>query len=207
LSIVASLQEDTLLAIDLGRQQLAIDRELGNPRDEAITLGNLGCSLLTFGQNDESSRCAHEGLRLARAVGDREGQFVPLHTLSVLALRGGNDAQALAHAQAALELAIEVTNPPLELLALIALGQAELALGRHAAAAAALEDAHAKALALEQRGLVYAAAMWHEAGAGLAQVALAQGDLARTREHVEAPLPISPRVAPCSAPNRRFRSC
>jgi class 3 adenylate cyclase len=189
LSIVASLQEDTLLAIDLGRQQLAIDRELGNPRDEAITLGNLGCSLLTFGQNDESSRCAHEGLRLARAVGDREGQFVPLHTLSVLALRGGNDAQALAHAQAALELAIEVTNPPLELLALIALGQAELALGRHAAAAAALEDAHAKALALEQRGLVYAAAMWHEAGAGLAQVALAQGDLARAREHVEALLP------------------
>ena len=114
---------------------------------------------------------------------------MPLHTLAMLALRSGNDVQALAHAQAALDLAVEVTNPPLELLALIALGQAELALGRHATAATSFEDARSKALALEQRGLVYAAAICHEARAGLAQVALAQGDVARALEHVEALLP------------------
>ena len=42
LSIVASMREDMFLAVELSRRQLPIDRELGNPRDEAITVGNLG---------------------------------------------------------------------------------------------------------------------------------------------------------------------
>jgi hypothetical protein len=39
------MREDMFLAVELSRQQLPIDRALGNPRDEAITLGNLGASL------------------------------------------------------------------------------------------------------------------------------------------------------------------
>jgi tetratricopeptide (TPR) repeat protein len=189
LSIIASMRDDTLMAIDLGRQQLVIDRELGNPRDEAITLGNLGCSLLSFGMNVEATRHSREGLRLARAVGDREAEVVPLHNLSVLTLRDGNDAEALVHAQAALDVAVEIANPPLELLARIALAQAELALGRHASATAAFESALDKALALENDGLVYAVAMGHEARAGMARAALAQGDLDGALVHVERLLP------------------
>ena len=112
-----------------------------------------------------------------------------MHNLSVLTLRDGNDAEALVHAQAALDVAVEIANPPLELLARIALGQAELALGRHASATAAFESALDKALALENDGLVYAVAMGHEARAGMARVALAQGDLDGALAHVERLLP------------------
>jgi tetratricopeptide (TPR) repeat protein len=178
------MRDDALLAIDLGRQQLVIDREVGNPRDEAITLGNLGSSLLSFGRNAEAAQHSTAGLRLARAVGDREAEVVPLHNLSILALRDGRDAQALGHAQSALDVAVEIANPPLELLALLALARAELALGRHAAATAAFDRAHAKALALQREGLAYALSMQHEALAGLAQVAWAQGNVDRASVHV-----------------------
>jgi len=180
LSIIV-MQHDPSVAAELGWQQLAIDRELGNARDEAITLGNLAVCLTVFGEHTQSARLLEEGLRLARMVGDRDAELIPLYILSELALRRGNFVQALAHAQSALDTAVAVENPPLETLALFALGNAELARGHYPAAKSAFERAQRVTLAI-------GSSMELNAVAGLARVAMAEGDLALAMTHVESVL-------------------
>jgi tetratricopeptide (TPR) repeat protein len=172
------MSEDMFLAVELSRRQLPIDRELGNPRDEAITLGNLGASLMALGDHGEAQHYLEEGLRLARAVGDRDAELVPLYVLSQCALRQGDAARAAEYAQAALASATEVRNPPLELLSAGALANAELALGRHAPATASFERARHVAIAI-------GSAMQYDAVGGLARVALAQDDVPRAMSMVE----------------------
>jgi tetratricopeptide (TPR) repeat protein len=178
LSIVASMSEDMFLAVELSRQQLPIDRALGNPRDEAITLGNLGASLMTLGEHAEAQQHLEAGLKLARAVGDRDAELVPLFVLSQCALRQGDAERALEYARAALETAADVRNPPLVLLSSGALANACLALGRYDAATAAFERARDVAIAIGSQ-------MQYDAIAGLARAALAQGDLERAMALVE----------------------
>ncbi len=50
LSVIASMQDDQLRRLELLQQLLPIDRELGNRRDEAVNLGNLGAALLSLGE-------------------------------------------------------------------------------------------------------------------------------------------------------------
>ena len=100
----------------------------------------------------------------------------------MLSLRQGDDASALTHAQAALDMAVEVRSPVFEAIALCALGNAELALGRHAQATAAFRRA-------QEIGLTLDNATRHDAGAGLLRVALAQQDATLARQLVEDLLP------------------
>jgi tetratricopeptide (TPR) repeat protein len=171
LVFIASMQDDLLLTLETNQQQLLIDRELGDRRFEAATLGNLGYAWLAFGERMQAQRHLEEGLRLMRAIGDRASEPYPLISLSQLAFWQGDDALALAHAQSALDIASAVQDPHNEAIALCWLGHAELALGRQAAAAAAFERASAVALANN-------AVSKHDAAAGLARVALARGDVA-----------------------------
>jgi tetratricopeptide (TPR) repeat protein len=157
---------------------LLIDRELGRRHGEAITLGNLGNAWLGLGEYDQARRHLEEGLRLTRAVGDRASEPFPLICLSEVALRQGDAATALAHALSALDIAIAVQSPESETSALCTLGDVELALGHHAAAALAYERANAVALTIDDP-------MQYDAAAGLARVALAQGDVARALVPVE----------------------
>jgi len=90
----------------------------------------------------------------------------------------GDAALAAEHARAGLDSATQVRNPPLELLSSGALGNAELALGRHEEATAAFE--HARSVA---RGI--GSAMQYDAVGGLARVAFAQDDLPRAMAMVE----------------------
>ena len=69
-------------------------------------------------------------------------------------------------------------NPEAEARALCGIGNAELALGRLNAAAAAFERARAVALAADTEAR-------HDAAAGVARVALAQGDMAVAMQAVE----------------------
>jgi predicted ATPase len=170
LSVIADSQPDRLASLDMDQQDLLINRELGNRRNEAIALGNLGAGWLRLGDNAQARRLLEDSLRLARAINDRATQPSTLTSLSVLALRQGDDALALAHAQMALNIAIAVESPDFEVIALCALGNAELALGRYAAASAAFERARAAALQIES-------ATQHDAAAGQARVALAQDDV------------------------------
>lgn len=181
LSFIADAQADRLAAIELDQQDLLINRELGNRRNEAIALGNLGNSWLRLGQDTQTREHLEAGLRLACDVGDRATQANTLTNLSLLALRQGDDPLALVQAQQALELASVVQSPEFEAMARCALGNAELALGRYAPANAAFDQACEIALKLGNP-------IRYEAAAGLARVALAQGDTATALQVLQAAL-------------------
>ncbi len=178
LSIIAGMQDNHVENLELSQKRLLIDRELGRRHGEAITLGNLGNAWLGLGVYDQARRHLEEGLRLTRAVGDRASEPFPLVCLSDVALRQGDAATALAHAQSALEIAVAVQSPESETSALCTLGDVQLALDHHAAAAVAYERAQAVALAIDDP-------MQYDAAAGLARVALAQGDVTRALAPVE----------------------
>lgn len=174
-------QGDLMAILEMDQEQLAIDRELGNRRSEATTLGNLGWTWLALGEHAEAKLHLEGALRLIRANGDRNAESYPLISLSQLALRQSDGALALAYAQSALDTAVAVQERRQEALALLLIGQAELALGRHAEATVAFERAgtSAKAIDSNQR---------YDAAIGLAQVALAERDVAQAMRAVEDPL-------------------
>ena len=177
LSVIADLQVDRLVSLEMDEQDLMINRELGNRRGEAIALVNLGTGWLRLGADSQATRYLEDGLRVARAVGDRLTQANTLANLSALALRRGDAALALAHAQLALDIADAVQSPEFEAIALVALGNAELAHGRQVAAISAFERSRVVALAI-------GSATRHDASAGLARAALSQGDEATAMQAV-----------------------
>jgi predicted ATPase/class 3 adenylate cyclase len=146
LSVIADTQMDVLESLELDRQDLQINRELGSRRNEAIALNNLGNGWLRLGANAVAKTYLQEGLQLVRAVGDRSTEPSLLLNLATLALREGEDASALTLARAALDSARAVSNPERVAMAWCALGHAELALDRqdaaHTAFATALNTPH-----------------------------------------------------------------
>ncbi len=179
LSVIAGAQDDLMGNLETNRQELTISRELGERRSEARTLINFGIAWVSLGKCAEARRYLDEGLRLVRAIGDRAMEPYALYGLSVLALRQGDDTLALSHAQLALDTAIAVQDPFSEAIALCRLGHAELALGRHVAAATAFERAHTVALAIDH-------VQRYDAAAGLARVSLARGDVSGALLPVES---------------------
>jgi tetratricopeptide (TPR) repeat protein len=166
-------------SLDLARQGLAIQREIGDRRREAIALSNLGVSWLNLGSLVQARTVLNEALRMLRANGDRLIEGHVLSHLSRLALMQGDDARALALARSALEIAVTAQARDNEAIALLRLGDAELALGRMAAARQAFEGARALATEVDDP-------CRHDATAGLARVALAQGDSVAALREVEA---------------------
>jgi tetratricopeptide (TPR) repeat protein len=119
-----------------------------------------------------------EGLRLMRGNGDRALEVSPRCGLATLALWQGDAAQALVQARAALDTAVAVHARDQEAAAWCRVGEAELALGRHAAAAQAFDTAQGRAVDI-------ASPHRHDAAAGLARVALARGDVEGAMQALE----------------------
>ena len=176
---IASQQGQLLKGLELNLQSLAIVRELGDLQSEAIGLSNIGSGCLELGDLDQADQHLHAGLRLLRAVGNRAIQPFTLATLSRLALCRSDDGAALAHARAAVDVAIAVQARDWQAYALCSLGSAELALGRHDAAVAAFEQAHAMGVQIGQLSFQL------DATAGLARVALDRADPARALRVVQ----------------------
>jgi len=170
LSFITDLEGDLVLTLELCQQVIPIDRELGDPRGEAISLLNIGMAWMALGETMQARGHLEEGLRLTRAVGDRLLESNTLNTLSRLALLQEDDSLALVHARSALDISVAVEDPKTTAVSLCCIGNAELALGRHEAAAAAFERARDMGLALEHPNAF-------DALIGLARVALAQGDV------------------------------
>jgi hypothetical protein len=169
LAVIAGMQDDELDALRFDQQSLEAYAAAGDRRNEAIAHGNIGAGWLGLGELASACRELEEGLRLMRVNGERALEVSPLCALATLALWQGNDAHALVQARTALETAVAVHARDQEIAAWCRLGEAELALGRHAAAAQAFASAHARAVEI-------ASPYRHDAAAGLARVALAQGD-------------------------------
>jgi tetratricopeptide (TPR) repeat protein len=177
LAIIAAAQDDPVANLEANLEQMTIYRQLGDRRGEAVALCNLGAALLDLGDTRAWDQL-EEGLKLARAVGYRALQPYALICLSLLALRQGDSASALVHARMALNIAVDVQDPHREAVVLCRLGDAELAFGDHRAAAAAFERAHSLTHAINH-------AQRYDAAAGLARVALAQGELAAALQSLQ----------------------
>jgi len=179
LAIIANLQDDVIGALDLTSQNLLIYRDIGDRRNEAIALSNLGVAWLNLGDLAQARRDLDEALRMVRANGDRIIEGGTLGMLSALALWQGDNARALALARSALDILVAAQAGDHQVDALFRLGEAELALGRHAAARQAFEQGRAQALEIESP--------WqHDASAWLARVALAQRDGAAALREVKS---------------------
>ena len=169
LAIAAVMQDDQVGPLELNRQSLQIQRETGDRVNEAIGMANLGGGWLGLGDLVQARRDLDAALQMLRANGDRVVEGATLVSLSVLALWQGQEARALALARQALDIAVAAQAREHAVLARMQLGDAELALGRVAEARQAYSHAHAGALEI-------GSAHQHDASAGLARVALAEGD-------------------------------
>ncbi len=188
LGAAANRQDDLVGEQDLNRQCLLINRETGNRVDEAVSLSNLGGGWLSLGDLAQARRDLDAALPLARANGDRVVEGAALGNLSTLALCQGDETRALALARQALEIAVAAQARDREMQARLALADAELALGRLAEARQAYTQAQAVAQEIDDP-------MQHDASAGLARVALAEGDTAAALAAVAALKPLLDFVA------------
>ena len=169
LSVAADMQGDLVSPLDLDRQYLLICRETGDRVNESIGLMNRGDNWLKLGDLTQSRRDLDAGLQMTRAHGDRSSECGALAGLSVVVLWQGDETRALALARQALDIAVASKARDFEVIAGLLLGAAELALGRRAAARDAYAQAHALAVEID-------VAWRYDASAGLARVALAEGD-------------------------------
>jgi class 3 adenylate cyclase/tetratricopeptide (TPR) repeat protein len=181
LIVIANMQGDVVANLDLSRQNLLINRAIGDRRSEAIALANLGVAWLELGDLEQAWRDSQEALRMLRANGDRVIEGVTLCNLSDLALMQGDGRSALTLARSALDILVATQARDREVDALLKLGQAELALGHYPAARQAFEQMRRNAMQIES-------AWQHDATAGLAQVALAEGDLPTALRQAETVL-------------------
>lgn len=177
LSVIASRQRDPVAGLHWDEQTLAVWRELGDRSQEAISLCNLGESWLDLGEPTQARRCLEDGARLARACGNLIPRSAALSNLSVLERRLGQGERAVSLARLALADATAVSAPAYEAIALQQLGEAEQTLGHHAAA----EQAFA---AVQAHAVKHKRPEPPDAVAGLAGLALAQGDMQAALHHV-----------------------
>jgi predicted ATPase len=188
LSIAAGIQGDLVGPLELNRQCLLIHGDAGDRVNEAIGLSNVGGSWLTLGNLAQARRELDAALQLLRANGDRVVEGAVLASLSTLALWQGDETRALALARQALDIAVSTQAREEEAIAGLCLGDAELALGRSAAARQAYVQARERALEIDSP-------CRHDASAGLANVALAE----RGAAGVSTAAPAAPAVAAAQA--------
>jgi class 3 adenylate cyclase len=168
LSVMFAMQSDDVGALLLDQQSLEAHRAAGDRRNEAIALSNIGAGWLGLGDLQQARHELEEGLRMMRINGEG-GLESTLCALATLSQWQGDVAQALVHARAAVQSAVAVHARDEEAAAWCRVGDAELALGRRAAAAEAFAAGYARAVEI-------ASPYRHDASAGLARLALAEGD-------------------------------
>ena len=169
LAIAAGREDRHTDALDFSAQCLEIYREAGNRANEAVTLSDLGSRRLMLGSFAQARHDLEAALHLQRTNGDRVVEGKTLGDLSMLALRTGDDTRALAFARASLDIAVASQARDEALRAGLRLGDAELALGRTAAARQAYTQARQRVLSTQD------SSCWDIAG-GLARTAMAEGD-------------------------------
>jgi len=159
---------------------LRLSHEMGYRHGENAAVGNLGLVAAALGYYGQARALYGELLRLARQIGDRWGEGVTLAYLALAEFYDQVDRRTVhERASAAVRVAVELDNPPLEALAQLTLGHTLGSLGQWREAAAVYD----RALMLRRGMGAHAEAI--EALAWLAHVALAEGDVPAAKGHVE----------------------
>lgn len=166
-------------ALQYQQEALAIFRELNDRFGIMVVQGNLGAIAIDLGDDELARTYVTASLELARAIGSLGYASLPGAILAEIDIRQGGGEEAYERLQRALESARTVGYRENESKILSKVGRAALTLGRLEEAAAAYEGALAIRTELQQP------TQQMEARAGLADVALAQGDPARALSQVE----------------------
>ena len=87
---LAYYEGDLARAIELAEQDVAVRRELGDLRELANSLGNLGLALKEVGEGPRSRDAFEECIALARDLADRRILALNLSSLSLLATQEGD---------------------------------------------------------------------------------------------------------------------
>ena len=161
-------------------QALQICREIGDRRGESIVLRNLGgCALNSPGGYAAARTYFEQSVQLCRQIGERRGESESLTGLGITARHLGDLPSACEYCQHAAQLAQQVGAKHEEGSALTLLGYALLGLEQLAQA----DDIFRQALSVREKlgnfNLVI------EPLAGLASIALTQGDLSQAQARVE----------------------
>jgi predicted ATPase/DNA-binding SARP family transcriptional activator len=160
-------------------QALRLSQEIGERRTESVILRNLGD--LARGQGDYARALVYfeQSLHHCRESGDRRGESETLALLGLLSHHLGDDAAACENSRRAVSIARSVDARYEEGVALTCLGHALAGLGQLAEAADAYRQAQATQQELGQTNMAM------EPLAGLARVALAEGNPMQALAHVE----------------------
>ncbi len=173
------------------RDSVQLARELGDRWTEGRTVGNLGNAYNDLGDYASAKKYAEDGLRLAIEIKDRHAQVVSTGGLAVISYRalqsrqpgepGGGEgyAEAAEYSQKALRISQEIGDPDQAAQLRVTVAHCQLALGN---------------LAESRSGFERALGVWQELGhehrfieplAGLAQIALEEGDFGQAQKTAE----------------------
>ncbi len=153
------------------QQALNICRSIGDRFGESLALACIGYVPLYQGDYDSAQRYYEQALHLHREIGDRRGESDMLAQLGLVLHLLGDNVQAYECSHEALRIAEEMGNQPFQARALTFLGHAAADLQRWEEAVAAYQRA------LDLRRMLNQPPLALEPLAGLARIALAQGDL------------------------------
>ncbi|MDQ4075944.1 MAG: tetratricopeptide repeat protein [Chloroflexota bacterium] len=159
-------------------QALQVSQAIGDRFGESLALACLG--YVPFYQGAYQGARAHyeQALQLHHEIGDRRGESDMLANLGLVFHLLGDNATARDYSQQALRIAQDLGNQPFQARALTFLGHALVGLDRLEEAAGAYQQAVDLRRALNQAFLAM------EPHAGLARVALAEGDLEQAQQYV-----------------------
>ncbi|MCX6047064.1 MAG: NB-ARC domain-containing protein [Chloroflexi bacterium] len=170
------------LAIALCEQALPIFAEINERLKQVYVLTDLIELYSCLGQFARAADYQAQQLTLLQHFKAPDAERVMLVACTILAHYQGNHAQAFAHAQQLWQLVQLTHSRVYQAEALTLLGQAQVGLQQQAAAA----ESYTQALTLYQT--LGALAQAAEAQAGLAGIALAQGDHTQAQQRIEAVL-------------------
>jgi len=178
LGAVAGDQGDLQSALGFFKEALSIRAETGDRIGEGLALNNLGVVARDLGDYPAARTHLEQAWAIYREIAYRQGEVYTLNDLAGVLRNQGDIAGAYVSSDRALEIARDIGDDRGEGYALTGLGNCLASLGRWSEACAAFQ----RAISLREELLQLHLAM--ESRAGLAQLALAQGDLAQAQEHV-----------------------
>jgi tetratricopeptide (TPR) repeat protein len=183
LGVISGRQNDHTAARRRFEEALAIFREIGDRWGTALTVNNVGSVCLYLGDYESAVSYVVEAGSVFQEIDYPRGVASAESTLSLLLWLRGEFEESLVHGRRALDILEEIGELEQQPNVLIHLGDASLGLNDFISAADAFNQA------LE---LLRDSGSEHDVVkplAGLARVAVAQGDPARALAHVEELLP------------------
>jgi len=95
-------------------QGLAIRREIGDHKGEAVTLNNISQIYRAWGRYDEALKLLEQSLAIQREIGDRAGEAATSWNLGLEYERRGDLARGLPLLESSVRIKEALTHPDLE---------------------------------------------------------------------------------------------